>query len=214
MIYAYTASQGSEEWRLARVGRVTASRVHDIVATTRSGGFTAGRKNYMADLVIERLTGQPAPSYQSAAMEYGIATEPEARFAYALEKGVEIEEVGFVPHPTIAMAGCSPDGLVGKYGLVEIKCPNTATMIEVLLGAPVDLSYASQCHFQMACTGRQWCDLVTYDKRLPPGMQMHIQHIGRDAKIIAALDIAVEQFLIDLDATVDLLRKRYLQEAA
>jgi len=206
--------QGSEEWKQARCGRVTASRVHDIVAVTRSGGYTSGRKNYLADLVIERLTGQPAPSYQSAAMEYGIATEPEARFAYALAQGVEIEEVGFVPHPTIDMAGCSPDGLVSKDGLVEIKCPNTATMIEVLLGAPVNLAYASQCHFQMACTGRQWCDLVTYDNRLPDGMRMHIQRIARDDKIIAKLDTEVEQFLVDLDATVDLLRQRYMQEAA
>jgi hypothetical protein len=206
--------QGSEEWKQARCGRVTASRVHDIVAVTRSGGFTSGRKNYLADLVIERLTGQPAPSYQSAAMAYGTECEPEARLAYALAKGVEIEEVGFVPHPTIDMAGCSPDGLVDKDGLVEIKCPNTATMIEVLLGAPVNLSYASQCHFQMACTRRAWVDLVTYDNRLPPGMQMHIQRIHRDDKIIDSLDIEVVQFLIDLDATVDLLRKRYRQEAA
>jgi hypothetical protein len=206
--------QGSEEWKQARCGRVTASRVHDIVAVTRSGGYTSGRKNYMADLVIERLTGQPAPSYQSAAMQYGIATEPEARFAYALRTGAEITEVGFVPHPTIAMAGCSPDGLVGNDGLVEIKCPNTATMIEVLLGGKPDVAYATQCHFQMSCTGRQWCDLVTFDNRLPLGMQVHIFRIHRDDKIIAKFDLEVEQFLIDLDATVDLLRKRYLQEAA
>ena len=206
--------QGSEEWLQARVGKVTASRVHDIIATTRSGGFTSGRKNYMADLVIERLTGQPAPSYQSAAMQYGINMEPSARFAYALATGAEITEMGFIQHPTIAMAGCSPDGLVGDDGLVEIKCPNTATMIEVLLGGKTDPAYASQCHFQMSCTGRQWCDLVTFDNRLPEGMQMHIFRIHRDDKIIAKLDLEVEQFLIDLDATVDLLRKRYLREAA
>jgi len=206
--------QGSEEWLAARVGKVTASRVHDIIATTRSGGFTSGRKNYMADLVIERLTGQPAPSYQSAAMQYGINMEPSARFAYALATGAEITEMGFIQHPTIAMAGCSPDGLVGDDGLVEIKCPNTATMIEVLLGGKTDPAYASQCHFQMSCTGRQWCDLVTFDNRLPEGMQMHIFRIHRDDKIIAKLDLEVEQFLIDLDATVDLLRKRYLREAA
>src|SRR4029077_12330848 len=99
--------QGSEEWKQARCGRVTASRVHDIIATTRSGGFTSGRKNYLADLVIERLTGQPAPSYQSAAMQYGINMEPSARFAYALATGAEITEMGFIQHPTIAMAGCS-----------------------------------------------------------------------------------------------------------
>ena len=130
--------QGSQEWKQARCGRVTASRVHDIVAVTRSGGYTSGRKNYLAELVTERLTGQPAPSYQSAAMAYGIECEPEARFAYALAMGVEVEEVGFVPHPTIEMAGCSPDGLLRTNGLLEIKCPNSATHIETLLGASID----------------------------------------------------------------------------
>jgi hypothetical protein len=207
--------QGSEEWKQARCGRVTASRVHDIVAVTRSGGYTSGRKNYLADLVIERLTGQPAPSYQSAAMLYGIETEPKARFAYALAKGVEIDEVGFVSHPTIAMAGCSPDGCIGWNGLVEIKCPNTATMLEVLLGGKPDPAYIDQAQFQMACcSGRQWCDLVTYDNRLPEPMQMHVLRIERDDKAIAKLNIEVEQFLIDLDATVDLLRKRYMQDQA
>jgi len=206
--------QGSQEWKQARCGRVTASRVHDIVAVTRSGGYTSGRKNYLAELVTERLTGQPAPSYQSAAMAYGIECEPEARFAYALAMGVEVEEVGFVPHPTIEMAGCSPDGLLRTNGLLEIKCPNSATHIETLLGAKLDPAYLDQMQFQMACTGRQWCDFVSFDKRLPPAMQMHVQHIERDDKHIAKLDIEVEQFLIDLDATVDLLRKRYMQEAA
>jgi putative phage-type endonuclease len=210
--------QGSEEWKQARCGRVTASRVHDIVAVTRSGGYTSGRKNYLAELVCERLTGQPALTFQSAAMAYGTECEPEARFAYALAKGVEIEEVGFIPHPTIDMAGASPDGLVAPDGLVEIKCPNTATHIETLLGATrgggLMPGYADQMQFQMSCTGRQWCDFVSYDKRLPEPMQMSIYRLKRDDEAIAKLELEVTQFLIDLDATVDLLRKRYMQEAA
>ena len=206
--------QGSEEWKQARCGRVTASRVHDIVAVTRSGGYTSGRKNYLAELVCERLTGQPAPSYQSAAMAYGTECEPEARFAYALAAGAEIEEVGFVPHPKIDAAGCSPDGLVGADGLVEIKCPNSATHIESLLTGKLDPAYFDQMQFQMACTERQWCDFVSFDKRLPEPMQLHVQRIARDDKAIAAYELEVTQFLIDLDATVDLLRKRYMQEAA
>jgi hypothetical protein len=203
--------QGSEEWKQARCGRVTASRVHDIVAVTRSGGYTSGRKNYLAELVTERLTGQPAPSYQSAAMAYGIECEPEARFAYALAKGLEIEEIGFVEHPTIAAAGCSPDGIIDPDGLCEIKCPNTSTMLDVLLGGKPDPSYVDQAMWQMACChSRKWCDLVTFDKRLPPPMQLHIFRIMRDDKAIAKLEQEVTQFLIDLDATVDLLKTRYL----
>lgn len=206
--------QGSEEWKQARCGRVTASRVHDIVAVTRSGGFTAGRKNYMAELVTERLTGEPAPHFVSAAMANGTECEPEARAAYAFQADVDVQEVGFVPHPTIDMAGASPDGLVGKDGLVEIKCPNTSQHIDTLLGGKIDPGYIDQMQFQMACTGRQWCDFVSYDRRLPEPMRLHITRIMRDDKRIAELDIQTEQFLIDLDATVDLLRKRYGQEAA
>jgi putative phage-type endonuclease len=205
--------QGTEEWKQARCGRVTASRVHDIVAVTRSGGYTSGRKNYLAELVCERLTGRPAPSYQSAAMAYGTETEPEARFAYALAKGVEIEEVGFIPHPAIAMAGCSPDGLVGKDGLVEIKCGNSATHIETLLNEKIDPGYMDQMQFQMATTGRKWCDFVSFDKRLPEQMQLYIQRVSRDDKAIAKLELEITQFLIDLDATVSLLRKRFLVAA-
>ena len=206
--------QRSPEWYAARVGKVTASRVHDIVATTRSGGYTSGRKNYLAELTIERLTGAPAPSFQSLAMAYGIECEPEARAAYSFQADMDVEEVGFVPHPTIDAAGCSPDGYVGKDGLVEIKCPNTATMLEVLLGGKPDPAHVDQALFQMACTGRKWVDLATYDRRLPEPMRLHVLRIERDDKAIAKLDIEVVQFLIDLDATVDLLRKRYMQEAA
>ena len=206
--------QGSEEWLRARLGKVTASRVRDIMATTKSGGFTAGRKNYLAELVTERLTGEPAPKFVSAAMANGTECEPEARAAYAFQTDVDVDEAGFIEHPTIDMAGCSPDGLVGQYGLVEIKCPSTATHIETLLTGKIDPAYIDQMQFQMACTGRQWCDFVSYDKRLPEPMRLHMQHITRDDKHIAKLELEVTQFLIDLDATVDLLRKRYMQEAA
>jgi putative phage-type endonuclease len=206
-------TQGTGEWKQARCGSVGASRVHDIVAMTRSGGYTTGRKNYLAELVCERLTNVPAEHFVSAAMAYGTEFEPEARFAYAIAKGVEIEEIGLIRHPTIEGAHASPDGLVGKDGLVEVKVPNSATHIETLLGGKIDAAYIDQMQFQMACAGRQWCDFVSYDRRLPPGMQLHIQRIARDDKIIAKLNIEVEQFLIDLEATVDLLRKRYLREA-
>ena len=184
--------------------------MHDIVATTHSGGYGAGRKNYMAELVGERLTGKPAEQYVSAAMADGSKREPAARFDYALTTGVEITEVGFVHHPTIAMAGCSPDGLVGTDGLVEIKCPNTRDPHRDLARpSKIAPEYMDQMQFQMACTGRQWCDFVTYDNRLPEEMQMSILRVMRDDKRIEKLELEVTQFLIDVDATVDLLRKRF-----
>lgn len=205
--------QGSPEWLAIRCGRVTASRVRDVVATTKSGGYGAGRKNYMAELIGERLTGTPAEQYVSAAMAEGSRREPAARFNYALKTGFEIEEVGFVNHPRIAMAGCSPDGLVGNDGLVEIKCPNLATHIDTLLSEKIDAGYMDQMQFQMACTGRAWVDFVSYDDRLPEEMQMSILRVMRDNKRIEKLELEVTQFLIDVDATVDLLRKRYMAEA-
>ena len=206
--------QGTDEWRRARCGSLGASRVHDIVATTRSGGFTAARKNLMAELVCERLTGDPAPSYQSAAMAYGIETEPEARAAYAFAHDVDVQEVGLIRHPTIVGAHASPDGLVGD-GLVEIKCCNTATHLDTLLTGKIDPAYIDQMQFQMSCCpDRQYCDFVSYDKRLPEPMRLFVKRVPRDDKRIATIELEVTQFLIDVAATVDLLRKRYMQEAA
>lgn len=203
--------QRTDEWLLARVGKATASRIHDIAAATKSGGYTAGRKNYLAELVAERLSGLPYPQYVNAAMNHGTEHEPEARFRYALESGLEIEEVGFIPHPRLAHAGASPDGLVGRDGLCEIKCPHSpGTHLDTLLGDKVEPKYISQMQFQMSCTGRQWCDFVSYDPRgLPEEMQLKIIRVERDDKAIAKLEAEVEQFLRDVADTVALLRERY-----
>jgi putative phage-type endonuclease len=206
--------QGSEEWLRARIGKATASRVRDITATTKSGGWTAGRENYMAELVTERLTGEPAPKFVSAAMANGTECEPEARAAYSFQADVDVEEVGFIDHPTIAMCGASPDGLVGADGMVEIKCPTTATHLKTLLTGKIAVEYVDQMQMQMAVCGRRWVDFVSYDKRLPEPMRLFVHRVPRDDKLIASIELQVTQFLIDLDATVDLLRKRYLPEAA
>jgi putative phage-type endonuclease len=207
--------QGSQEWLLARVGKVTASRIHDIVATTKSGGFTAGRKNYLAELITERLTGTPAPSFQSAAMAYGSECEPEARAAYSFQMDVDVQEVGFTPHHSLADVGCSPDGFVGDDGLIEIKCPNTATHLDTLLHGKIDPEYITQMQAQMACTGRKWCDFVSYDKRLPEPMRLYVRRVPRDEKIIASLEKHTLEFLAELDASVALLRSKYqVAEAA
>ena len=165
--------QRTEEWHQARLGKVTASRIADVMAKTKAG-YGASRANYMAELIVERLTGRPGDSFQSPAMTWGTNTEPLARAAYEAHKGVLVEEVGFVPHPTIPMAGASPDGLVDMDGLVEIKCPNTATHIETLMTGNVPLKYVFQMHWQMICTGREWCDFVSFDPRMPENMQLFV----------------------------------------
>lgn len=200
--------QGSPEWFSARCGRVTASRVADVIAKTKTGP-SASRTNYMAQLIAERLTGTTAESFSSAAMQHGTDTEPQARMAYEFYQDVTVVETGFALHHTIGMTGASPDGLVGDAGLVEIKCPNTATHIETLLGASVPGKYVTQIMWQMACTGRSWCDFVSFDPRLPESMRMFVQRVHRDDARIAELESEVITFLAELAAKEKELRRRY-----
>lgn len=197
--------QRSAEWFQARCGRVTASRVADVIATTRTG-WGASRANYMAELIVERLTGQPSQGFASSAMQWGVDMEPQARAAYAERIGHEVVETGFVIHPLIEQAGASPDGLVGDLGLVEIKCPNTATHIETLISRQVPAKYVTQMQWQMACTGREWCDFASYDPRLPTEMRLFISRVERCDDTIATLETEVSQFLRELDEKIEALR--------
>jgi len=188
--------QRTDDWFAARIGKVTASRVADVVAKTKSG-YSASRDNYMAQLVCERLTGKPAESFSNAAMQWGTETEPLARAAYEAKMDVLVDEVGFIDHPSIVNSGASPDGLVGIDGLIEIKCPNTATHIDTLLSQTVPKKYADQIFWQMACTNRDWCDFVSYDPRLPSDLQLFIKRIPRDDKYIQLLEAEVIEFLTE-----------------
>jgi len=200
--------QGSPEWLALRAGKVTASRVADVIARTKTG-WGASRANYMAELIAERLTGEPAPSYSNAAMQWGTEKEPEARDYYEFFEDASVEQVAFVHHPSIADSGASPDGLVGADGLVEIKCPNTATHIDTLLGATGPSKYMTQMQWQMACTGRQWCDFVSYDPRMPDSMRIFVSRIVRDDDMIAALEKDVAEFLAEVAEKVEKLTELY-----
>jgi putative phage-type endonuclease len=200
--------QGSPEWLALRAGKVTASRVADVVARTKTG-WGASRANYMAELIAERLTGEPAPSYSNAAMQWGTEKEPEARDYYEFFADASVEQVAFVHHPSIADSGASPDGLVGEDGLVEIKCPNTATHIDTLLGATGPSKYMTQMQWQMACTGRKWCDFVSYDPRMPDSMRIFVSRIIRDDDMIAALEKDVTEFLAEVADKVAKLTELY-----
>lgn len=205
--------QGTAEWLSERCGKVTASKIADVMAKTKTG-YGAGRANYMADLIAERLTGEPKQGFVNEAMRWGTETEPQARAMYELETGFIVTETGFVPHPTIEGAGASPDGLVNDDGLVEIKCPNTATHIDTLRGAKIDRKYLLQMHWQMICTSREWCDFVSFDPRLPLEMQMHIQRVEKDAQLVEEITADVTQFLTELNEVEADLRARYMKEAA
>ena len=199
--------QGSTEWFAARLGKVTASRVADVIAKTKTG-YSTSRENYMAQLVCERMTGTQGESYSNAAMQWGTDQEPLARAAYEAAKDVLVDEVGFIVHPTIIAAGASPDGLVGDDGLIEIKCPNTATHIDTLLSEKVPSKYNTQMQWQMACTGRKWCDFVSFDPRMPEGLQLFIQRVDFDAEYVKMLEAEITGFLGELETKIEKLNER------
>jgi len=209
--------QGSEEWHRCRAGRVTASKVADLLAKTKTG-WGASRANYAAQLVAERLTGRiDRNGYMNVAMQWGTDTEPEAREIYSLLGGVSVDPAGFVLHPAIEMSGCSPDGIVTSEtgnGLVEIKCPMTAGHIETLLGGEVPGKYVKQMQWQMACCELPWCDFVSYDPRMPAEMQLFVRRVDRDDKLIAEMEKQVVEFLDEVDQTVASLVSRYSIKAS
>ena len=199
--------QRTEEWFEARMGCVTASRTADVMAKTKTG-YAASRANYMAELICERLTGERQGGFSSAAMQWGTDTEPQARMAYEIMTGATVVETGFVLHPEIAGFGASPDGLIGDDGLIEIKCPNTATHIETLLADKVPTKYIIQMHVQMLCTGRAWCDFVSFDPRLPVELQMFTKRVERDDKLAKQIVTEVQKFLAEMEAKIDQLKAR------
>ncbi len=199
-----STQQRTPEWFAKRLGLVTASRIADVMAKTKTGA-SASRSGYMAQLVTERLTGAPTEGFQSAAMEWGIEQEPHARAAYEAREGVLVDEVDFVRHPLLE-AGASPDGLVGEDGCIEIKCPNTATMLEYIEDRSVPRKYLLQMQWQLACTGRNWCDFVAFDPRLPEHLQLLVIRVPRDEGVIAEIAGEVGRFLTELRDRVEHLQ--------
>ena len=195
--------QRTEEWFAARCGKVTASRVADIIAKTKTG-YSTSRDNYLAQLVCERLTGKPAESYSNAAMQWGTDTEPFARAAYEARMDLLVTEVGFIDHPWIVMSGASPDGLANE-GMVEIKAPNTSTHLQTSLDRKVPEKYITQMMWQMACADRPWCDFVSFDPWLPERHQLFIKRINYDPEMVNLLENSVIQFLGDVDLKIQQL---------
>lgn len=189
--------QGSEAWFAQRLGRATASRISDIIAKTKSG-YSTSRENYCVELALERITGTNMASFSNDAMKWGTETEPLARAAYEARTGAIVDEVGMIPHPTIAMSGASPDGRVDPNGLLEIKCPNQATHAKNLLSKKPDGKYITQMMWQMACTGADWCDFVSFDPRFPEHLQLFVVRISRDNTLIKMLEGEVTDFLAEV----------------
>ena len=205
------SEQQTEQWFTDRLGKVTASRLADVLAKTKTG-YSASRANYMTQLVLERITKTRAESYSNAAMQWGHEQEPFARAAYETHTGQMVEEVGFIQHPDIEDAGASPDGLVGDDGMVEIKCPSSSTALECWLihaqgGNPVDAKYYAQMQWQMRCADRSWCDYVVFDPRMPAKAQLFVFRVQRNAEFLRIAEDEVITFLTEVDIKVAALNQ-------
>ena len=199
--------QGTPEWLELRRGKVTASRVADILAKTKTGP-SASRQNYLIELALQRTTKTIEPSYTNAAMEWGTATEPQARVAYEVNTHNFVDQVPFIDHPTIKGFGCSPDGLVGADGLLEIKCPNSATHWEYFKSKEPPKKYFIQMQAQMAVTGAKWCDFVSFDPRMPERSQLLIVNVPRDPEFILYMEAEIKQFLEEVSTEVKLMENQ------
>ena len=200
-----TIEQGSPEWFALRAGKVTASRVADILAKTKTGP-SASRQNYLIELALQRTTGIIQESYTNAAMEWGTQTEPQARVAYEVNTNNFVDQVAFIDHPNIAWFGCSPDGLVSDRGLVEIKCPNSATHWEYFKSKEPPKKYFIQMQAQMAVSGRDWCDFISFDPRMPDRSQLLIVQVPRDPEFILFMEAEIKQFLSEVEVEVNLMK--------
>lgn len=200
--------QRSPEWYAARCGSLGASQLNEALATTKSG-WGASRENLKNRIIAERLTGVVEPSYVSKPMQRGIEMEEGARKAYEAATGVFVDEMGIAFHPVLKHTHASPDGLVGDDGLIEIKVPNTTTHIETLRTKKAPAKYINQMMWQMRCTGRQWCDFVSYDDRVPESMQLFVVRVERDDKVIAELEKKVADFLTEVEREIERLNEEF-----
>ena len=197
--------QGSEEWLKIRLGKVTASGVADVLAKTKTG-VSASRGNYLIKLAIQRVTGEIEEGFTNDAMQWGKDHEAQARVAYEVASGNFVDQVGFVEHPSITWFGCSPDGLVDKDGLVEIKCPKSATHWSYIKDDGPPTKYYIQMQAQMACTGRSWCDFVSFDPRMPERSKLFIKRVMREDAYIADMEAEVKKFLDEVAVEVNLMK--------
>jgi putative phage-type endonuclease len=199
--------QGTGEWFNARTGKLTASRMRSAMKRLKNGEDSAERKNLKIEILCERMTGDIVDKYINSAMQWGIEKEPEAKAAYEKKTGRLIKDVGFIDHPRIEFCGASPDGFVDD-GLIEIKCPNTATHVGWILDGGIPEEHKAQMTLQAAVTGRSWVDFVSYDPRMPEPQQLLVKRFYPTAGEIAEIEAEAEKFLAEVDGLFETITRR------
>lgn len=201
-----SCEQGSAEWLSMRLGKVTASRVKDVLSKGRGSAPSKTAESYMMELIAEALTGESKPFFENDAMRWGTETEPQARSMYEVNNGfVSVKEVAFVEHNEFI--GISPDGLVGDDGLLEIKCPNTTTQLKRALSDDYSADYKAQIQMQLWVTERQWCDFVSFDPRLDCAAGYLQQRVERDEEYIEEMKTKVYAFVERMNELIEQLTK-------
>ena len=208
--------QGSTAWLQARLAHVTASRIADVRTEPRSkaekesGVLSGTAESYMLELIGEYLTGCQATDYESVAMRWGTQWEPEARDVYADTLDCDVDQAGFHRHPTIPRVGCSPDGLIGSEGLLEIKCPfTTKEHVRTAMHQSVPDQYVPQTQAQLWITGRKWLHFVSYDPRVKDtGLRLIVVPVERDEEYIARMETAVTRFVRTMLEAIETLSQK------
>lgn len=216
MIAYHDVIQKTPEWHALRVGMLTATAVADMNATVKTAGKeAAARRDLRIRLAVEQITGVSQEStFENDAMRHGIEKEPAGRTAYVVRSGRFVDEVGFVSHDSLK-AGCSPDGVVGEFeGLLELKCPKTATHLETFRSGAVPAAYVGQCVHALWLTGARWLDFASFDDRLPEALHLFVVRMHRDEAAIAAHELLVRQFLAEVDREVEEIRALAQKAAA
>lgn len=207
--------QGGADWLQMRCGSCTASRLGDALAKLKDASKeSAARATYRKQLVIERLTGRATETYVSDAMIWGTETEPQARVEYEMLTGNSVKQIGLAMHPSIKWFSASTDGLVGDDGILEIKCLTSINHLDILISGEIPKDYHWQMLGGMACAERQWCDFVSFDPRMPEGLQLFVKRFPRNDALISGMELEVIQFLSEVERDVETLKQRAKEQRA
>lgn len=205
--------QQSEEWLKMRIGCCTASRVGDVIkrlkrnaASGKKGEYASARQSYLMELLCEHLTGRAAEHYVTPFMEHGTEVEPLARARYEIEMDDMVEHGGFALHESIKYFGASPDARVGEVGLAEFKCLKSENHIAIVQAGEIPEEYFPQMNAELACMPeREWVDFVSFDPRMPKGLQLFVRRHYRDRGRITEIETEVNAFLDDLATAISKL---------
>ena len=199
--------QGSEDWFKVRMGKITASKLSDLMKKTKYGESTYKTRLRM-ELAIERITGKSTNTFMNQAMHDGVEREPDARTLFEAMTGKEVALCGSFDHPEIVNTSASPDGLLrGENATLELKCPTHVTHCRNILSETLDARYQHQVQWQIACTESDYAYFASYHPDFPPELRLKVVKVEKDDKLIAEIEEAVREFDIEVEGLINDIKK-------